>query len=233
MESLTYQNWLKKRAGRHILACSIGSVLSLLAGLVVLFLTFWFAYFVVYLGEGGVSAVTELCFNHRFHLGHAWRLVICGFFIVALFVEWIRRSPWDLGNYGKVVSPPGAKALARRDGTVALGLLLANPQASASIIAEILYTGPRLVLGAGSLVRSGLQTRNLDTPACAQILELLAASEKPVTYEELQSAQPEVEWIRTGASMTWIPGIIILEKGLSTTNDLREELVQLTTDSRD
>lgn len=232
MRSQTIQHWLRKKTVRHVWACAAGSVLALVAGIVVLFLTFWFTYFVVFLVEGGFSAVTELCFNHQFHFGHVWRLAISGAFIIALFIEWMRRSPWDLGNYGKIVVPPGANALARRDGTFALGLLLANPQASSSIIAEILYTGPRLVLGAGSLVREGFWVRNMDTVRCARILELLVASENAVTYEELERMQPDVDWASTGAGLAWIPRMIFLEKGLSITSDLREELGELTANNR-
>ena len=216
--------WLEKKISRHILTCTVGSVLSLLAGVIVLFFTFWFTYFVIFIGEGGFSAMSELCFNHKLNLGHFWRLIISGVFILALFIEWMRRSPWDLGKYGKIIAPPGANALARRDGTFALGLLLANPQASSTIIAEILYTGPRLVLGAGSLFRQIFQVRKTDTVEGARILEILAASEKPVIYEELEAAHPDVDWKSAGASMAWISDVIFFEKGLTLTADLREEL---------
>jgi hypothetical protein len=228
MTSEAIQHWLEKRLSLHISGCWVGAVLALLAGVFVLFLIFWVAYFAVLMGEWGISAAMELTFNHKFHLGHAWRLVISGLFLVALFIEWIRRSPWELGNYGRVNSPLGAQALVMYDGAFgAFAMLLANPQASASMIAEILYTGPRLVLGARSLACEAYRSRSFSSAECARILQLLVSRENAVTYEEFGVMQQDTDWIKLKSNLARFSGVIFLEKGLSLTDDLRQELCNL------
>jgi hypothetical protein len=228
MTSEAIQHWLEKRLSLHILGCWVGAVLALLAGVFVLFLIFWLAYFAVFMGEWGISAAMELTFNYKFHLGHTWRLGISGLFLVALFVEWIRRSPWELGNYGRVNSPLGAQALVMYDGAFgAFAMLLANPQASASMIAEILYTGPRLVLGARSLACEAYHSRSFSSAECARILQLLVSRENAVTYEEFGVMQQDTDWIKLKSNLARFSGVIFLEKGLSLTDDLRQELCNL------
>ncbi len=220
------QQWLKKKVGTHVIDSWLGAVLALLAGLVALFVIFWLAYAVLFIGEVGVSAISELVSNRKFHLSHGWRLVICGLFIIALFVEWLRRSPDALGNYGQINSPPGAPALIFYDGGLgAFAMLLANPQASASMITEMLYIGPRLVLGAVSLARSAVEWQKLDFANCACALQHLAAKGCAVTNEELQIIQPGVDWAKIKFDLARIPGVVILEKGTTLTEDLRHELV--------
>jgi hypothetical protein len=219
------QHWLGKKIALHILGCWVGAVLGLLAGLFVLFLTFWLAYVAVFLGEYSVSALRQLFFNHTFHLRHTWRMAICGLFLAALFVEWIRRSPWELGNYGKVNASPGSQALVIQGGVLgACGMLLANPQASAAMITEIIYTGPRLVLGAGSLVREAYRSRSFNLQPCAGVLQLLASRGAAVTYEEFATTWPDVDLLKLKNELARIPGVIFLEKGLTLTDDLRQEL---------
>ena len=216
------QSWLKRKLTLRIVGCWAGALLVLLAGLFVLYLTFWLAYVVIFIGEDGVSAVIGLFSNRGFHLSHLWRLVISGLFLVALFIEWIRRSPSDLGNYEKIHVSPGARALVPYFGISSL--LLANPRASAAIIAEILYIGPRLVLGATSLAREAYRSRNLETAECARVLLLLASREKAVTYEEFRTLLPNTDWTTLKNILARVPGVVFLEKGFGLTDDLRKQL---------
>jgi hypothetical protein len=218
------QNWLKKKIALHILGCWLGSVLALLAGVLILFLTFWLADVVLFVGQWGVSAFMELCFNRGFHISHFWRLIISGIFLAALFAEWFRRRNMEFGNYGKVRSFPGAQALVLYDGVAgALAMLLANPQASSTMITEILYTGPRLIMGAISLAHKA-RSPHFDTEGCSQILQQLASKERAVTYEELNTTKSEFEKTKLHDNLAQIRGIVFLEKGLGLTDDLREEL---------
>jgi hypothetical protein len=216
------QRWLERKKTRHIAGCWGGALLALSAGIFVLFLTFLLAYIVLLIGEEGISAVMGFFGNREFHLSHGWRLVISWLFVTALCVEWVRRSPWDLGDYDKTNTTPGARALVPFFG--ASSLLLVNAQASATIITEILYLGPRLVLGALSLAREAYRSRKLATAECARILQLLVSRENAVTYEEFRTVQPEADWATLKNSLARIPGVVFLEKGLSLTDDLRKEL---------
>jgi hypothetical protein len=223
------EDLLKKKMTLHRVGCWVGSVLAFLVGALVLFLTFWFAYLVLFLGQWGISAFTDLCFNRKFHISHAWRLILCGLFLAVLFIEWLRRRHTELGNYGRINSPPGAQALVFHDGALgAFAALLANPQTSATIIAEILYTGPRLIIGAGSLMREANRSRHFDLPGCAQILQCMLAKPGALTYEELNTTKSDFEQTKLQTNLAQIPGIVFLEKGLGLTEELRRELSELT-----
>jgi hypothetical protein len=201
------------------------AVLGLALGLVVLFLTFWLAYAILYLSERGVSALSELALGHRLRLTHDWRLMLSGTLIVALFIEWCRRSPGDLGDYSSFERIPYGNALAFQAGPIgALAILLARPRASAAMITEMLYTGPRLVLGAWQLTREGLRLSRADCAACAWVLGYLANYDRAVSPEELVEAWPEMDWGRLRRELRWIPGVVFLDTKLSLTDDLRREL---------
>jgi len=219
------QRWLGRKITWHIVGCWSGAVLALLAGIFLLNLTFCLAYIVLLIGESGVSAVIGLFSNHEFHLSNTWRLVIAGLFVTALSVEYVRRTPWDLGDYEKAEAPSGARVLVPLLG--ASSLLLVNAQASATIITQILYLGPRLVVGALPLAREACRSRHLKTVECAQVLQLLASHESAVTYEEFRTVQPEADWTMLKNCLARVPGVIFLEKGLSLTDDLRKELCGL------
>ena len=228
MTSDALQAWLKRKIALKVAGCWLGAALTLAGGAGVLFLTFWFAYAVLWFGELGVSALSDLVLGRRLQLTHGWRLVLCGGLVLALFREWLRRSEWDLGRYGPVAGGPCTNALVHRAGAMgALAVLLANPQASASLITELLYTGPRLVLGAGHLVGQARRLRRVEQPACAWVLEYLLGRDRAVTYAELGAAWPEADWEGIRADLACLPGIVFLEKGPRLTSELREELLRL------
>ena len=65
--------WLQRRLAARAAGCWLGAVLALAGGIGVLFLTFWFAYAMLWVGEWGVSAFSELVFGQRLHLAHGPR----------------------------------------------------------------------------------------------------------------------------------------------------------------
>jgi len=219
------QRWLERRIAWHIAGCWGGAVLSLLAGIFVLYLTFLLTYIVLFIGEDGVSAIMRLFFDREFHLSQGWRLVLSWLFVMALCIEWVHHSPRDLGNYDKTNATPGARALVPFFGVSSL--LLVNAQASATIITGILYIGPRLVVGALPLAREACRSRNLETAECARVLQLLASRQKAVTYEEFSTLLPNANWEMIKNGLARIPGVVFLEKGFGLTDDLRKHLCGL------
>ena len=215
--------WLKKKIALHVFSCRVGSVLAFAAGLFVLYLTFWAAYVVILIGQDGISAITDLCFNRKFHITHFWRLVFSGFFIVALFLEWLRRRNAERDNSEEVSSPLGSRSLALYSMGGALAMVLANPQASSTLIAEILYAGPRLILGSISMARAAFPA-DFDVAGCSHVLQLAISKISAVTYEELNTTKSEFEETKLHHDFAQISGVVFLEKGLALTDDLRGEL---------
>jgi hypothetical protein len=129
---------------KQLLCCALLSLLAFLTGLVILFLTFWFTYAVIWFGMLGISAASELLFDKRLALTHVWRLLLSSVFIVLLFVGNARTSREYLSNYPKRNYPGPALAASGLAGS--LLCLLGYPQTSAKMICDLLYTGPRLVV---------------------------------------------------------------------------------------
>lgn len=212
------QIWLQRKKSRGATMQLLLAVAALLGGLIVLFLTFWFTYVIVWFGFQGVSAVSSLAFSKKLHLAHEWRLVISGIFLVLLFVQHLRTSPWHWGNYPE-----------RDDYSFIAGhvlgpwALLHYPGASANMIADILLSGPRLVTGAWTSVREAKRLKRLDVERCSQLIGFLASRPSAVPYEELRAAGWE-DWFDQLRS---IEGVVFLEKGLNLTIELRKELASL------
>ncbi len=223
MNSETIKSWLKRKKSSGATSRILLSLVALLAGIVVLFLTFWFTYAIIWFGMRGISAFTELAFSKRLSLTHDWRLIASGVFIGLLFLQHFRTSPAHWGSYPRrdYVAAPALQYHAGVLGS--LGFMLAYPGASANMIADILLSGPRLVTGAWTLVRESRRMQQLDADGCCQLLAFLASRPVAVSYEELREAGWE-DWF---AQLRNIEGVVFLEKGLSLTAELRKELVGL------
>jgi len=225
MSSAAIHRWVKSTLVGQAAGYLVFAPLALAAGLLALFLTFWLAYGVLFVCERGMSAASELVWNHRLRLAHAWRLALCGAFVLALVVGAFRRSSEDSVHCPSFKPVPYAGSLSLLGGPlVALGILLARPQASAWMITEFLYVGPRLVFGAGRLAHTGLRWCRLDHEACARALAVLASRDQAVSPEELVEVLPEMNWERLRKELAWIPGVVFLETKVSLTKDFRQEL---------
>ncbi|HMP84574.1 MAG TPA: hypothetical protein PKA41_17910 [Verrucomicrobiota bacterium] len=212
--------WLEKKKRRGVYGNCLLGVAALVSGLFVLFLTFWFTYAILWIAWPGVSAVSELIFSKKLHMSHEVRLVCSGVFIILLFIQHVRTCPWHWGDYSKVNAvPPG---LAMHTGvTGSFAILLANPQASANIIADILLSGPRLVTGSWKLWRTGMNLKRLDITGCAALIGFLATKVNATPYEELRAAGWE-EWLD---HLRLLEGVVFLEKGIKLSDDLKRELL--------
>ncbi len=220
MNEAAIKLWLQRKKSSGATARGLTAVAALLGGLLILFFTFWFTYAIIWFCVPGISAVTELAFSKKLRLAHEWRLILCGVFVLLLFVQHLRTCPWHWGDYGKV-DGDRAWVLTRSVGPMAA--LLSAPGASANMIADILLSGPRLTTGAWKLWRESRRLHFLDEEGCAQLLSFLASRTGAVPYEELREAGWE-EWF---GQLRSLDGVIFLEKGITLSSELRQELHQL------
>jgi hypothetical protein len=214
--------WLKRKKSSGAAARCLLAFVALLAGAVVLFLTFWFAYAVIWFCVPGISAVSELAFSRKLRMAHEWRLILSGIFLALLFIQHFRTNPWHWGDYGEI-DEDRAWALGRAFGPFAA--LLSAPGASANIIADILLSGPRLFMGSWNLWRESRRFGALDEECCGQLLAVVASRHSAVPFDELREAGWE-EWF---SQLRCIEGVVFLEKGLTLTPELRKELAGLET----
>jgi hypothetical protein len=223
MKSDAIRVWLKKKKAWGSVQCESFAALGGLAGILVVFLTFWLAYAIIWFGWYGVSAVFELAFNKKPHLSHGLILLCSGIFIVLLFIQHFRTDPSHWGDYPRrdYVSSPALQMQAGAFG--GLLFMLAYPGASANMVADILLVGPRLVTGTCQLAKKGLRMKKLDQDGCAALLSFLYSRINMVPYEDLKSAnwEPWFDQLRS------IDGVLFLEKGLVLSGELRSELNNL------
>jgi hypothetical protein len=228
------EHWLRKRFAQEASLSVLMGVAAIALGVVAVFLTFWLAYAVMWILGQALSAVTQLLANKKLPWPHWLRLAGAAAFIVLLFRQHLRTSPWDRGSFADPDATPTGGwdelggAIALYGGSLlSLASLLRYPQASSRLILEILETGPRLLTGARALFRQAAAMRRMDTTGCAWVLTALAGRTGSVPREELTAAWPDADWPRLWAQLRMIDGLVFLEKGVSLTEDLRNELQPL------
>jgi hypothetical protein len=136
-----------------------------------------------------------------------------------------------LGDYGPVKTAPFGNVLLYHGGMLSsVTMRLANPQASSTMIAELLYTGPRLVVGAWHLTRDARRLRAVDAAVGAWGLACMAGRDEAVTREEFLETWPDLDWQELLADLAPVEGVVFLNKGLTLTPELRTELRSLNAD---
>jgi hypothetical protein len=227
MTSPALESWLRRR---FRVEAGMGFLVGLLAvalGLVVMFVTFWLAYAVVWIAGEAASAIVQITGGKRFRIPHDWRLIGAAVFMVLLFVDHLRTSPWERGNYGDWGSQPAFMgAVAYQAGAGAsLACLLRYPQASSRMIVEILETGPRCLTGGVAMFRRTTAILQMDVGGCASALAVLMASHGAVPPETLAGYLPSGhEWRNVELQLKLIEGVVFITRGLSLTDELRSEL---------
>lgn len=228
------EDWLRKRFAQEASLSVLMGVAAIALGVVVVFLTFWLAYAMMWLVGEVLSSVTQLVVSKKVPWPHWLRMVGAAGFIVLLFRQHLRASPWGCGSYADADARPSA-GFNQQGGPIALyggpflslGQLLRYPTASSRMVVELLETGPRLFTGARALFRQADAIRRMDTTGCAWVLTALSGRTGSVPRDELIAAWPDADWPRLWAQLRLIDGLVFLEKGISLTEDLRNELQPL------
>ncbi len=94
MDASAIDQWLQRRFRRDANVWVALSPLAILGGLLVLFLTFWFAYAAVYLGTHAVDAVFSIFSGSHFKIRHITRLWLAGGFLIVLVIGYLRTKPF-------------------------------------------------------------------------------------------------------------------------------------------
>ena len=223
MKSDSITVWLKKKKAWGFVQYESFGVAGFVAGLVVVVLTFWLTYAIIWFGWYGISAASEIICNKRLpSTSHELRLLGSGIFIVLLFVQHFRTNPSHWGDYPER-DYGSSTALRLQAGFGALGMLLAYPGASANMITDILLTGPRLVTGSCGLARQGFRIKDIDETGCTAVLFALISRVHTVTYDEMK----EAGWEAYVNQLRYIDGVEFLQKGLFLSEELRSELNNL------
>jgi len=227
MDSNPIKIWLRKNQRKEMAVAVLLGGLSLVGGMALLFLTFWFVYVIILFGTYGVSAASELLVSKRVSLPHAWRLGLSAVFIVLLFIGNARTSREYLSAYPRDnyrTSP------AVFGGSLALIWLLAHSEASSKMISDLLFSGPRCVVASWNLGRKLMRLNNLDLETCSEVLLTLSRRESSISREELAPELPDAQWLKVINELALFDGVLMLHKDpvrLSLSEDLRSELLAI------
>src|ERR1044071_1863513 len=229
MEHSSVQRWLKRRITRDAAGNVFLALLALAAGAVVLTITFFFTYPIVWFGINlGVSGLSRLLFNLPLHVAFPTILLVCWLTLVLLFVGNATTNREDLANLPKrnyTAYPSGAGLLG------ALGFLLAYPGASSRLIVDILFTGPRLVVAAWNATKKACRLLRMDADGCARVLAVLPSRNGHFSLDELMEWSGLADGSRVFQQLRDIDGVVFLHSepaGMSLTAELRQELRAIT-----
>lgn len=206
-----------------------GVFLILLAGCVLL-ATYYFTYAVIWGGFNfGIASFWQLAFGKATHLHHQWISRICFTFILLLFIENFRihREYWSSYTVKYKVSP----AATWWTGGLGAGVaLLANADASAKIISDILLTGPRLLMAGVLSFAQAIKFTSFNRAECALALVCLLKAPHRVSLTELLRNVPTLTPVSLLFQLQGIEGVLLLGKapaGFTLTPELRAELAAL------
>jgi hypothetical protein len=225
-QAMTLITWLKKWRATQAAGALFFCSLSLVSGAVILFLTFWFAYAIIFVSVEGASAASQLIFNHALMMPHGWRLVCAGVFIVLVIIESARTPNEELTDYPRESYPFGAR-LAWMSGIVSLLMMLKYRRASSQIIRQCLFVGPRLEAASWRYWVRFLRLLRLQSDSCAAALACLAAGEESMTLTELAGKLPVQAGRDLAANLGLIEGVVLVGHEVTRfalTDDFRTEL---------
>ena len=222
--------WLERKLRLAAVQDRLVAGLALGLGAVVLTITFFFTYALVwFVVNFGASALWQLVASHSLHISHQEILVVCWVFLGLLFLGNARTSREYLSDLSlDQAAPP---ALVWHAGVAgALSALAFNPDASAKLITDILYTGPRLVVGGIKAWRRSFLRKQVDTAGLAQALMILRESPGRVACAELAGHLAGFEADTVLAQLRGMEGVMFLNgqpPAVKVSEELRLELLAI------
>ena len=194
-------------------------VAGMLLAAIIIFLTFWFTYVLVWFVAQGLPVVSREFLGISLRITSTWRYLVTGAFMTLLLIDSIRRAD----DTEHVLKHRYAPSYAPGGVFFALTQMLTRPQASSTVIVSLLETGPRLAFGCGRMLTEALRQR-IDAHACSTVIAKLADSPRAVAWEDLREVFGDANWDSLIAQLRGVPGVVFLQKGLGLSEDLRNEL---------
>jgi hypothetical protein len=217
VKDFAIQQYLARWKVKSSVSYALLGAAVLVAGVVLVFLTFWATYGILWFISPGLRALADLTLNKKVSIPHTARLIGSGVFVLLLFVQYFRTNPWYWQEYPKEDLEMAEKAEIVFG---AAGAILSRPGTSAKMIADLLITGPRLVASGCRTATTAIRIVRLDPVGCARLLAYMLARDGTVPYEELRAAGWE-PWL---GQLRCLGGVRFFEKGLSLSDELKQEL---------
>ena len=203
-----------------VVACLVG-------GLLVLYVSFWASYAVIWIISTGLFPLKH----------HAILLIASGFMTLVVIVgarqNWedldpLRREVQLAKEMDITLTPYSRYGISYTTDAVKAGVF--EIRSLASFINWILCGGVKLVLGSVGRLRQFRRLKSINTDACARVLALLQRKPGRHSFEEIVKELPGLNPVRTFDDLRYVDGVVFLSNeppGLTLLPELREELGRL------
>jgi hypothetical protein len=226
---ISIDKWVRNRFRVEAAQNLLLALISMVAGLLVLAITFLFTYAIVWFCINfGASAMSQLLDRKPLHITHAQIFIACSVFLGLLFIGNARTSREYLSSYTLSHPAPPYLVLATGIGGSLLSLL-ANPSASGKMITDILYSGPRLIVGSLKALLRSAQCMAVDTSGCARALTFLQQSHRRVECSDLAEQLAGHNAVKVFSQLHGLNGVVFLDTdppAVTLTDELRENLLR-------
>jgi hypothetical protein len=216
------ERWLRKTVNTGRVASILGAFGLLVLAAGVLFVTFWIAYFVIFLAVNWIVPLSPAV-----HLGLTAVAMVLLFIGNALtdrrYLESVSFTTGTFADKPVTIYVPGVGL-----GSTINPLAIDSAQSYVKTIANILCTGPRLLTAVPRLLGRARRFSGLDIEGCAAVLAHLANEDGRVPFAKLAAEIPaghDVSDVLT--QLREIDGVMVLKSeppGMSLGTELRKEL---------
>ena len=209
--------WLKNKIKHEVLGKSLTAFAMFILSSVILFITFWVIYVVIYLGSYWIHPLshTILCWSS---------------FIVIGLLFWgnSKTSKEYLSEYSFTTGTATDEIVVFTGG----GGSNINPLAPDSmhsytkLITNILYIGPNTFMFALRNLKQTIHLSKIDISECGEVIKLLFESEEKIPISDITS-QLSLTCNKVFLDLSCLDGILFLSKGqpsLALSSNLKEEL---------
>ncbi|HSG71424.1 MAG TPA: hypothetical protein VLA12_13470 [Planctomycetaceae bacterium] len=220
MNQLQLQKWLTKKLATQQILLWLGAVASLLVGAIVLYLTFWMTY--------GLLWFTTSWF---INLSHSTLMIVSGLILLFLFIA---NATTDRGYLDEIELNVGPHReiqllVARASG---MGWMMAFSDAKAArstikMISTLLFTGPRITVECVKLIQKASRMRKIEIENCSIVLLQAIKLGKRLTFESLLDDFSKESLPTLISDLSLIEGVVLLRSeppGLTLAPHFVEEL---------
>jgi hypothetical protein len=203
MNQKQLQQWLTKKLTTQQRLLWIAAVASLLAGVILLYLTFWITY--------GILWFTTYWW---ISLSHSTLMMISGLILMFLFIANATTNRESLDTIELNVGPHrDLQVVVTR--TAGMGWMMAFSDAKAArstikMIATLLFTGPRITVHTWKLIQKAARLRTIGIANCSTVLLQAIKLGERLTFESLLDDFSKESLPTLISDLTLIEGVVLL-----------------------
>lgn len=218
--------WLKRTLRAAMVRSVVGMIGSLLGGLVVLWLSFWAAYGVIWF----------LSYSF-FPVRHRTMLLLTGVFMAVVVIVGAKQNREQLDPLERNVqlardmdiklTPWSRYGMSYRTNAVKAGAF--EVRSLAYLVNYILCGGVLLVIGSVRGMRRFRRLKAVEVEGCAPVITLLVAAGRRQSFTEIVEKLPGLNPVKVFDDLHWIEGVLFLSSdppGLTLLPELRTQLTQ-------